>query len=90
MRALIAATEELQRAPQAAQHWVAQAAELDIETVEDAWPYLAYPAGLSPDLADIVLPVDSWVAKETGRAPRTLGELAKLIDGGVLREVLDC
>ena len=90
VRALIAATDELQRAPQAAQHGVAQAAELNIETVKNSWPYLTYPARLSPELADILLPVDVWVAKETGRAPRTLGELAKLIDGGVLREVLDC
>ena len=44
----------------------------------------------NPDLADILLPMDVWVAKETGRAPRTRGELATLIDGGVLREVLDC
>ena len=90
VRALIAATDELRRAPSEAQRLVAQAAELDIETVKDSWPYLTYPARLSPELADILLPVDSWVAKETGRAPRTLGELAKLIDGGVLREVLDC
>jgi NitT/TauT family transport system substrate-binding protein len=88
VRALIAATDELQRAPQAAQQLVAQAAELDIETVKNAWPYLTYPARLSPDLADILLPVDVWVAKETRRAARTRGELEMLIDGSVLREAL--
>lgn len=89
VRALIAATDELQRAPSEAQRLVAQAAGLEIETVKDAWPYLTYPARLSPELADILLPVDEWVAKETGRAPRTRGELAKLIDGSVLREAIE-
>ena len=89
VRALIAATKELRRDPSEAQRLVAQAAELDIETVKDAWPFLTYPASLSPNLADILLPVDVWVAKETARGPRTRGELAKLIDGGVMREALD-
>ena len=44
VRALIAATEELRRAPSQAQRLVAQAAELDIEIVKDAWPYFTYPA----------------------------------------------
>ncbi|MEQ1772561.1 MAG: ABC transporter substrate-binding protein [Burkholderiales bacterium] len=88
VRALIVATEQLQRDPQEASLLVAQAAELDIESVRNSWPYLNYPGTLSPDLLDVLLPADIWVAKETGRAPRTRGELSKLIDGSVLREAL--
>lgn len=44
VRALIAATEELRRAPSQAQRLVAQAAELDIEIVKDARSYFTYPA----------------------------------------------
>jgi NitT/TauT family transport system substrate-binding protein len=86
VRALIVATEQLRHDPQEASLLVAQAAELDIESVRNSWPYLSYPGTLSPDLLDVLLPADIWVAKETGRAPRTRSELSNLINGGVLRE----
>jgi sulfonate transport system substrate-binding protein len=86
VRALIVATERLRRDPQDAQALVAQSAELDIATVMDSWPYLSYPGTLASDLLDALLPVDAWIAKETGRAARTHSELSKLIDSSVLRE----
>ncbi len=88
VRALITATMQLQRDPQEARLLVAQAAGLDIKSVENSWPYLTYPGTLTTDLLDILLPADVWVAGETGRAPRTLNELAQLIDGSVLRDAL--
>ncbi len=88
LRALIVATQTLQREPLAAQQLVADAAELDIETVSDSWPYLSYPGTLSPRLLDALVPVDAWQAKHAGRAPNTRDALAKLIDGSVLREAL--
>ena len=88
VRALIAATERLQREPKYAQALVAQAAQLDMETVERSWPHLTFPGSLAPDLIDVLVPADAWVGKETGRAGRSREELAKLIDGSVVREAL--
>jgi NitT/TauT family transport system substrate-binding protein len=88
IRALITATERLRRAPREGWQLVAHAAQLDIETVKDAWPYLTYPGTLAADLLDVLIPADVWVAKETGRAARTRAQLSTMIDASVLREAL--
>jgi len=88
VRALIAATERLQREPKYAQALVAQAAQLDLEIVEASWPYLTFPGTLAPDLVDALVPVDAWLAQETGRAPRARETLSQLIDDSVVHEAL--
>jgi NitT/TauT family transport system substrate-binding protein len=88
VRAIIAATERLQREPKYAQALVARNAQLDMETVERSWPYLTFPGALAPDLVDVLVPADAWVGKETGRAGRSREELARLVDDSVVREAL--
>jgi len=88
VRALIAAAQRLKDEPQAGWRLVAQAAELDIETVGSAWPHFNYPGTLATDLLDIFERQDVWIAKVQGRAPRTREALAKLIDDSVWREAL--
>lgn len=88
VRAMIEATKELKRDPGRAQALVAKTAELDIETVRDAWPYLSYPATLAADVVDVLVPADAWVAKETGRTGRTHAEMAKFVDTSVVQEAL--
>ena len=88
VRALIAATQRLQSDPRDAQVLVARAAQLDAETVKTSWPYLTYPGALADDLLDVLVHADVWVAKETGRAPRTYSDLSQCIDRSVLREAL--
>jgi len=88
VRALIAAARRLKHEPQAGWRLVARAAELDIETVRSAWPYLDYPGTLAADLLDIFERQDVWIAKVQGRAPRSRDALAKLIDDSVLREAI--
>ena len=88
VRALIAATERLQREPQYGQALVAQNAQLDMETVERSWHYLTFPGTLAADLVDVLVPADEWVGKETGRAGRSRDALARLVDDSVLREAL--
>jgi len=88
VRALIAAAQRLKHEPQAGWRLVAQAAELDIETVSSSWPYLNYPGTLATDLLDIFERQDVWIAKVEGRTPRRRNALSKLIDDSVLREAL--
>lgn len=88
VRALIEAAQRLKREPEAGWRLVARAANLDIETVSSAWPYLDYPGTLAADLLDIFERQDVWIAKIQGRKPRTRDALATLIDDSVLREAL--
>jgi NitT/TauT family transport system substrate-binding protein len=88
VRALIAAAKELKQEPEAAWRLVAKAADLDVETVRNTWPYLSYPGTLAADLLDALEQEDPWIARIQGRAPRTRKALARLIDDSVLREAL--
>jgi NitT/TauT family transport system substrate-binding protein len=86
VRALIDAVRRLRVEPQAAWRLVAEAAELDIETVRGSWPYLHYPGTLATDLLDVFERQEPWIAKTQARAPRPRHVLASLIDASVVRE----
>jgi ABC-type nitrate/sulfonate/bicarbonate transport system substrate-binding protein len=86
VRALIAAARHLKVEPEIGWRLVAKAAELDLETVRDAWPYFNYPGTLATDLLDIFAREEPWIAKLQKRAPRDRETLAMLIDGSVVRD----
>ena len=88
VRALIAAARRLKDEPQAGWRLVARAAQLDVETVRNAWPYLDYPGTLAADLLDIFERQEPWIAAIQGRPPRSRDALARLIDGTVLHEAI--
>ncbi len=70
VRALITAVRRLKVEPELGWRLVAKAAELDLETVRDAWPYFNFPGTLATDLLDIFERQDGWIAKLQNRAPR--------------------
>jgi len=86
VRALIAAARHLKVEPEPGWRLVAKAAELDLETVRDAWPYFTYPGTLATDLLDVFAREEPWVAGLQNRAPRDRKTLATLIDDSVVRE----
>lgn len=86
VRALIEASQRLRVEPEPGWQLVAEAAELDLETVRDAWPYFTYPGTLAADLLDIFAREEPWVARLQNRAPRDRKTLATLIDDSVVRD----
>jgi NitT/TauT family transport system substrate-binding protein len=88
LRALVEATRRLRLDPRHAQALVAKRAELELQTVEDSWPCLSYPGQLSPDIVEVLVPADAWVAQETGRHGRSPEQLALMIDTSALDEAL--
>jgi NitT/TauT family transport system substrate-binding protein len=88
VRALIEAAKRLEQEPEAGWRRVAEAAELDMDTVRGAWPYLSYPGTLATDLLDLLERQDVWIAGIEGRKPRSRDALSKLIDDTVVREAL--
>jgi NitT/TauT family transport system substrate-binding protein len=86
VRSLIAATRRLKVEPEIGWRLVAQAAQLDLETVRSAWPYFDYAGTLAADLLNVFLRQEPWIARIQNRAPRTREALAALIDDSVVRE----
>ena len=43
---------------------------------------------LVPDILDVLVEEDVWVAKEKNRTPRTRAELATLVDTSVMTEAM--
>jgi sulfonate transport system substrate-binding protein len=88
VRSLIASSEQIRQRPR--EYWPLIASKLNYttETVSKSWPYLRYAGGLAPDLADVMVEEEKWVAKERNRAPRTRSQLISLIDRSVLEEAM--
>jgi sulfonate transport system substrate-binding protein len=84
--ALIEAARRLRNDPETGWKLVAKAAELDIDTVRNAWPYFNYPGTLCTDLMDIFMREEPWIAKIQDRPARSRGEIEALIDFSVVRE----
>lgn len=89
VKALTAAAGRLKAEPEAGWRLVANAAELDIETVRASWPFFDYPGTLAGDLLDVFERQEPWIARLQKRAPRGRAALAGLIDGSVAREALE-
>lgn len=86
--ALIQASEAIRHDPSETVALVARAARFDEQLVARAWAHHTYPATLLPDMLDVMVQEEVWVARETGRTPRTRAELAPLIDDSVLRDAI--
>jgi len=86
LRSLISSSEKIRRQPR--EYWPLIAAKLNYapETVSKSWPNLRYAGGLAPDLLDVMVQEEVWVAKERNRTPRTRAQLAALIDRSLLDE----
>lgn len=88
VKTLIVASERIRRDPRETWPLVAQAARIDLKTVERSWPHHTYPGTLLGNLLDVLVEEEIWVAQETGRAPRGREALRSLVDSSVLDEGL--
>ena len=88
LRSLIASSEKIRQQPRP--YWPLIAGKLNYtpETVSKSWPNLRYAGGLAPDLLDVMVAEEVWVAKERKRPPRTRTQLASLIDRSLLDEAM--
>lgn len=88
VRALLRATAEIRDNPEVVWPLVAQSTGYDAQLIAKVWHHEAYPGALVPDLLDVIVEEDVYVARERTRAPRSRSELALLIDASVLRDAL--
>jgi len=88
LRSLIAASGQIRQQPQ--KYWPLIANKLNYtpETVSRSWPRMRYAGGLAPDLLDVMVEEEMWVARERNRTPRTRAQLSPLIDRSLLDEAM--
>ncbi|WP_232332822.1 ABC transporter substrate-binding protein [Novosphingobium aquimarinum] len=88
VRAIIAATADMKRAPARAQQIATHVTGFDPAEVSGAWSHMVFPASLPDDLLDVMVEEEKWLAEQAERPARSREQLAKLIDSSVLEEAL--
>jgi len=85
---LIKASEDINANPAIAWPLVATIGGHDLTEVEQAWPHHTFPALLVPDLLDVLVEEEIWLAGVENREPRNRATLSGLIDPSILQEAL--
>ncbi len=93
LKSLIAAGDELVRDPGPAQRLVvdrmaAYPPAYPLELVAAAWPHHRYEVGKVPDLLEVMVEQEQWLAGIAGRPPRDRAALSQLLDYSLLDEIL--
>lgn len=88
VRALLEAADAMKREPNAQFPIVAAQVGQTVEWVSRSWKHHAFPMRLLPDLLDVMVEEDRWVAARQQRTPRSRATLERAIDPGVLSEAL--
>jgi NitT/TauT family transport system substrate-binding protein len=58
------------------------------EQIGFGWPETEFPVRIIPDMLDVLVTEEQWLAKISNRAPRSRAELEKFIDRSVVEEAL--
>jgi sulfonate transport system substrate-binding protein len=88
VRAIADATEVLKKDPKP--HWphVSSITGFSLEEIGWGWPEMEFPVRIIPDMLDVLVTEEVWVAKNMNRPVRSREELAKFIDRSVVDEAL--
>ena len=88
VRALLDANDALRENPETYLPLVSSVTTFPEELIVQSWPEMAFPVRIVPDMLDVLVTEDVWVAKERDRAPRSREELSQYIDYSVVEEAL--
>ena len=86
VRTIMIAARAVEKDPAAAKVLVAQAGGFTPLQVERAWQHHSFPAGLAPDLLDVLVEEEQWLAAAEKRQPRSRAQLSLLIDRSIVDE----
>jgi NitT/TauT family transport system substrate-binding protein len=86
LRAVINATERMNRDPAEAQALIAQSGGYTLEEVVHGWPHHDFTAGFADNMLDVLEDEERWLAAEEKRQPRSRAQLAPLVDRSVYEE----
>lgn len=88
VRAVAEATEALKSNPE--EYWphVSSITGFSVEEISKGWPEMEFPVEIIPDMLDVLVEEEPWIAKQQNREPRTPEELERIIDRSVVEEAL--
>lgn len=86
VKKLIPACQAATSSPARAQQLAAARTGYDVGLVAASWKHHRFPCAMAPDMLDVLVQEEQWLAAIDKRAPRTREQLAPLIDGSVLAE----
>jgi NitT/TauT family transport system substrate-binding protein len=86
VRAVGAATAALKADP--APYWphVSSITRFSVEEIAAGWPEMEFPVAIIPDMLEVLVEEEPWVAEQQNREPRSREMLATLIDRSVVEE----
>ena len=88
VRAVVRASERIRANPAEVWPLVAKRTGFDRALIEKVWHHEGYPGAIVPDLLDVMVEEDPFLAPERNRTPRSRAQLAVMIDASVLRDAL--
>jgi sulfonate transport system substrate-binding protein len=86
VRSLMTAIDRYKAHPKEFWPYVSTKVNCPVDLLEKSWPELHHNQNIAPDLLNVMVEEEKWVAKERKREPRTRAQLAMLIDDSVLKE----
>jgi sulfonate transport system substrate-binding protein len=86
VRAVDQASQALKKDPKPYLEHISSVIGFSLDEISWGWPETNFPVEIIPDMLDVLVTEEAWVAKEKNRAPRSREELAKFIDRSVVAE----
>jgi len=88
VRSLVEAQQKFREQPESVKPRVVKALSMDAALLDKVWHNEQWLGTLVPDLLDILVEEEVWVAAQTNRTPRTRAQLAPLVDDSIMKEAL--
>jgi ABC-type nitrate/sulfonate/bicarbonate transport system substrate-binding protein len=88
VRAVAEASKALKKDPKPYLPHISSVIGFSPEEISWGWPETEFPVEIIPDMLDVLVTEEAWVAKISNRAPRSREELAQFIDRSVVKEAL--
>jgi sulfonate transport system substrate-binding protein len=88
VRSLVEAQRQFREQPETVKPRVLKALNMDAALLDKVWHNEQWLGTLVPDLLDVLVEEDVWVAAQTNRTPRTRAQLAPLVDDSIMKEAL--
>lgn len=86
-KAVVSACEQISQSAEAVWPIVEKVTGYPRRLIEAAWPHHRFVGTLPPDLLDVLVEEDTWIASENARPPRSRDALSSLIDDSIFREM---